>query len=138
MLNPGNTIPALVVAGFGVVVFVDTRHQEAMGRNLSRARCSSVADEVELRIESGRGGTSVDEVEVVFPTGTDPHQHATLIANLGDPEGAEPGRVAGPAREPAMPLPWQFSTSRRTRRSSPPQMPASSPATRQLHMLPSA
>jgi hypothetical protein len=45
---------ALVVAVFGVVVYFDTLNQRDVGRGFLARGARSTADEVELRIKSGK------------------------------------------------------------------------------------
>jgi hypothetical protein len=127
----------LVIAVCGVVVFFDTRYQRNMARDFLARGVPSVATEIELRVKSGRGGTYVDEVEVVFPTETGPRQRATLNANLGDPEGAEPGhRQPSPGSRYASPLALLYLPQDKQVIAA--VDATTSPTTRQHRTLPSA
>lgn len=96
---------AVVVAVFGVVVFLDLRHQQDIGRDYLSHGVTSVATDVTLRIKSGRGGTYVDEVKVTFKLAGGEQQQTTLTNNLGDNERAQPGlRRPGPGTRYAPPL----------------------------------
>lgn len=96
---------ALGVALLGVVIFVDTRYQRTVGREFLADGVETVATEVRLHIESGKGGHYIAEVEVVFLVATGGRQRTTLVNNLGDDEGGGLGwRPPGPATRYAAPL----------------------------------
>ncbi|MDX6238917.1 MAG: hypothetical protein QOG10_3732 [Kribbellaceae bacterium] len=96
---------ALGIALLGVGIFVDTRYQRAVGREFLADGVETVATEVQLHIESGKGGRYVAEVEVVFPVATGGRQRTMLVNNLGDDEGGGLGwRQPGPATRYAPPL----------------------------------
>jgi hypothetical protein len=96
---------ALGVALLGVVIFVDTRYQRTVGQEFLADGVETAATEVQLRIESGKGGHYVAEVEVVFPVATGGSQRTTLVDNLGEDEGGGLGwRPPGPATRYAPPL----------------------------------
>jgi hypothetical protein len=79
------------------------------GREFLARGLPVVAADVEVRVKSGRGGNYIDEVAVVFRTATNQHQHATLVENLGDPEGAGPGRLLpNPGTRYAAPLALRY------------------------------
>ncbi|WP_460663295.1 hypothetical protein [Kribbella swartbergensis] len=82
---------ALLVAGLGVVVLLDVRHQKAVAQDFLSTGVPTMASTVQLHVDTGRGGDYIDEVHVVFSVATDIHI-ATLTNSLGDPEGNEVGR----------------------------------------------
>jgi hypothetical protein len=82
---------ALVVAVLGVVVFLDVRYQRAVAQDFLTTGVETVADQVELHVDTGKGGSYIDEVEVVFAVSTESHC-ATLTNSLGDPDGNEVGQ----------------------------------------------
>jgi hypothetical protein len=82
---------ALVATVLGLVALVDIRHQRAVGQEYLDTGVETVADQVEVRVRYGKGGSYIDAVEVGFVAGAERHL-ATLWNNLGDPEGNADGR----------------------------------------------
>lgn len=100
---------ALAVAVLGVIVQLDVRHQRGIGEDFLAHGVRAVATEVELEIESGKGGTSVDVVRVLFRTAEGQEIRSTLTSPLGDPEGAREGRRApAPGTRYAVPLELRY------------------------------
>ena len=82
---------ALVATCLGFVAFLDIRHQRAVGQEYLDTGVETVADQVELRVRYGRGGSYIDEVEVTYVVAAERRQ-ATLTNSLGDPESNADGR----------------------------------------------
>lgn len=102
-------VAGLAIGFCGVVVTLDTAYQRGLSADLLANGVEATATEVELRVITGKGGTFIDEVDVAFQTADGQLVNAELIANLGDPEGAESGRQApAPGTRYAAPLPLRY------------------------------
>jgi hypothetical protein len=87
----------LVATVLGLVALLDTRHQRAVAQDFLDAGVQTIADDVEVAVQYGKGGSYVDHVDVTFAVAAKQHV-ATLSNSLGDPEGNADGRhppVAG-------------------------------------------
>jgi hypothetical protein len=91
------TFPRLasVLGAFALVAtllgLVDIRHQRAVAQEFLDTGVATVADQVEVAVRYGKGGSYIDEVEVTFVVATERHV-VTLSNSLGDPEGNADGR----------------------------------------------
>jgi len=84
-------IYALLATLFGVVAVLDIHHQQTIAQEFLDAGIATTADGVDVDVRYGKGGSSIDTVEVTFVVAA--HRHlATLSNSLGDPEGNSEGR----------------------------------------------
>jgi len=81
---------ALVVAVLGVTVLLDVRYQRAVAQDFLSTGVQTVTNQVEIDVDTGRGGRYIDTVDVELPV-LSGSRHATLTNILGDPEGNEVG-----------------------------------------------
>ena len=81
---------ALVVAALGVVVLLDVRNQRAVAQGFLATGVEAVADQVVLHVDTGKGGSYIDLVELEYAVSST-SRRATLTHILGDPEGNEVG-----------------------------------------------
>lgn len=84
-------IYALLATAFGVVAVLDIHHQQTVAQEFLNIGTATTADVVEIDVRYGKGGSSIDTVEVTFVVATQRHL-ATLSNSLGDPEGNSEGR----------------------------------------------
>jgi hypothetical protein len=82
---------ALVATVLGVAALLDTRHQRAVAQDFLDTGVQTAADHVEVKVQSGKGGSYIDEVEVTYVVATK-QQVAILSNSLGDPESNTDGR----------------------------------------------
>jgi hypothetical protein len=82
---------ALVATLLGLVALLDIRHQRAVAQEFLDTGVETMADQVEVAVRYGKGGSYIDAVEVTFVVAPERHV-ATLSNSLGDPEGNADGR----------------------------------------------
>ena len=83
----------LAATVLGLVALLDTRHQRADAQDFLDTGVQTMADDVEVAVHYGKGGSYIDEVEVTFAVAAKQHL-ATLSNSLGDPESNADGRHA--------------------------------------------
>ena len=82
---------AVVGMVLGLVALLDTRHQRSVGQEFLDMGIPAVADQVEVDVRYGKGGSYLDEVEVTYVLAGQ-RRPATLSNILGDQEENADGR----------------------------------------------